>query len=37
MYAMVAISEVVHWLMLFVDDTDTGFVGTTDDGFDVLG
>ena len=35
--AVVAIGKVVHGLMLFIDDTDAGFVGADGDGFDVFG
>ena len=34
--AMIAVGEVVHGFMLFVDDTDAGFVGAAGDGFDVF-
>ena len=37
MDAVIAVGEVVHGFMLFVDDADAGFMGAAGDGFDVLG
>lgn len=37
LYAVISVGEVVHGLVLFVDDADAGFVGAADDGFDVFG
>lgn len=34
--AVVAVGEVVHGFVLFVDDPDAGFVGADHDGFDVF-
>ena len=35
--AVVAVGEVVHGFVLFIDDADAGFVGADDDRFDVGG
>ena len=35
--AVVAVGEVVHRLVLLVDDADAGFMGAADDGLDVRG
>ena len=34
---VVAVGEVVHGFVLFVNDSDAGFVGSDDDGFDIFG
>ena len=34
--AVIAVGEVVHGFVLFVDDADAGFVGAAGDGFDVF-
>ena len=36
LYAVVSVGEVVHGLVLFIDDADASFVGPTSDGFDVF-
>jgi hypothetical protein len=35
--AVVAVSEVIHWLELFVDDSDAGFVGSAYNSLDIGG
>lgn len=37
LYAMITIREIVHGLMLFVDNANAGFVGANGYGFDVFG
>ena len=32
---MIAVGEIIHGFVLFVDDADAGFVGAADDGFDI--
>lgn len=34
---MVAVREIIHRLVLFVDDADAGFVGADDHRFDIIG
>lgn len=37
LYAMVTVREIIHRLVLFVDDADAGFVGADDHRFDIIG
>lgn len=36
LYAVISVGEVVHGFMLFINDTDAGFMGATGNRFDVF-